>query len=472
MKSEKRRLHIAYVLIEFIDTLRDLIIPLGIGFIAGLRHLTGYFGYLLLIPLALLSYDFIKWLRFSYEISAENFHLQSGVLIRNDRYIRIPRIQSVQIQTNVLLRLFGLVQLKLDTADPANKGDVTLRVLSRREAERIQTALGHGRAGGSSPRSDAAIAEKIYPLSARGLLLAALTSSNIGIIGILLAIWSQADNFVPDNFWGTSLRFFRHLPPERLIALIAAVVLLLWLMSLAVTFIRWGGFQLTVGDGQWHVHKGILQTIDNTYKTDRVQAIRIVESPLQQLFGLCSVYAECSGSVDEKNDGDGSVLVYPLMKKRQLTAFLAAIIPRFAGAGDVRPLPTRGILYNMAEILFFWTIVCTVLSYFFAWGKWCWLALPPLAVFLWLRRRSEGFCCAGNRIVFIHCFFAKKTIITLKKHIQTLSKKQSVIQRLLRLGSCELSIRSSSAETYAMEQLQASDAAMLFRWFRRADSTE
>lgn len=475
MKSEKKRLHFLAIFTEFINTLRNLILPAGVGLIAGLRHFSDFVGYLFLIPLALAAFDFFGWLRFSYEITDEHFHIQSGVLIRNDRYIRISRIQSVQIQTNILLRLFGLVQLKLDTADPADKGDVTLSVLTKKEAERVKIRLGHGHELQASAdfRPESAISaaaerhEKEFKLSGRQLIAAAVTSANIGIIGVLLAILSQADDLIPDRFWGSSVNFFRHLPLITSISLLLSILLLLWLISLAITVFRWGGFRLTVTADQWHVHKGILETTDETYKTDRVQAIRIKEHLLQQLFGFCTVYAECSGSVDDEKHDDGSVLVFPIVRKRQLPSFLEEIIPRFAGQVKISQIPVRGSLYGATKPLLLFTVAFSAFSWFFPWGKWCWPLLPMIAVFSFFCCRSAGFFQVDDRIVLTKRFFAKTSVITLRKHIQTFTRMRSPIQRRLGLGSCELSIRSSSPKTYTIHHLETGASEKLFRWFRK-----
>ncbi|WP_353948876.1 PH domain-containing protein [Sporolactobacillus sp. Y61] len=473
MKSEKKHLHIVSVLTEFIATLRNVILPAGLGFIAGLRHFSDYLGYILLIPLVLAVFDFLKWLRLTYEITDEHFHLQSGVLVRNDRYIRINRIQSVQIRTNILLRLFGLVQLKLDTADPASRGDITLSVLTKKEAGRIQRAIGHGKEQlpaedslEAVPAEQPAAPIKRFVLSGKDLWMAALTSSNIGIIGVLLALFSQVDDVIPDSFWGSSVDYFSHLPITLLVFLVAALVLLLWLISLFVTMLRWGGFRLTVTGGQWFIHKGILQTKDETYKTNRVQAIRIRQQLLQQLFGYCTVYAELSGSVDGENRDEGSVLVYPFVCIKQLPDFLEEIIPRFAGQMDVRRIPLRGILYGTARPLLFLTVAAGILTWFFSWGKWLWLILPPIAGWIYSCYYSRGCRLRNNRFVLTGRFLSKSTVITLTRHLQTFSRKRSPLQRQIGLGNFRVMIRSSAPRAYRVNQMASEDTESLMNRLR------
>jgi Predicted membrane protein len=471
MKSEKKRLHYFAVLSECLGTLKKLILPLGVSFFTFLQHMSQWIGFALIAAGVLLIYDFFKWLRFTYEVRGGDFHIQSGVLIRNDRYIRLARIQSVQIQTNLLLRLIGLVQLRLDTADPADKGDVVLSALSRHEAERVRRLIGHG---GETDQDLPATAsgqtvtpKKVFRLSGRDFIFATLTSSSIGIIGVLLAFWSYAGNLISDQLMNRSIHRFILLPPAALIPLILLMLLVLWLCSAAVTFFRWGNFRLTVTPEKLQIHKGILETADATYMKNRVQAIRIHEEWLQQLSGFCTIYAECSGSVDNDKNKEGSVLVFPIVRKKELQTFLDAVIPEFSGSIACDPIPLRGQIYSMMKPALPVTIILVFLPFFLSWSFWLWPVLPVALVLFLLQSRSSGYRQEEHRLVFSHRLLAKTRTITLKSRIQTFTVSRSRIQHRFGLGSCSLSIRSSTGQVCRVHQLKKADTDQLFQWFRK-----
>lgn len=468
MRSESKHLHYYAIFSDFISDLRDLILPVGIGAFIGFRHFFSSFGYMMIVPLIILVWSFFRWLRFKYEITNEHFHLQSGVLVRRDRYIRISRIQSIQVQTNILLRPFNLVQLKLDTADPADKGNVVLGALKKNEAEHIKKLLHHGVVipdGASDHQSTQS--GKIYRLSAGRLLIAGLISSNLGvIIGAVIAVQSQVGDLIPSRLFGYSMLYIERLSLIFIVLMIVFVLILVWLISLAVTCFRWWGFTLTATGEEWRIHKGIIQTTDETYKLDRVQAVRIKEHMLQQLLGYCTVYAECSGSISDEKQHGGSVLVFPIIRKKELPAFLESLIPKFSGPIALKRNPVRGLGYAAAKPLSFTAVVCGGLSWFFPWGHYAWLSLPLFAAFFFFTFRSTGFFLDGSRIVFSNRTFAKTTLITLKKHIQLFEKEMSPVQRRIGLGSCRFSIRSSLPQFYEVNQIKKSDADKLFQWFR------
>lgn len=470
MNSEKKRLHIFAVLSESLGTLRKLVLPLGISFFTFLQHITQWAGYVLATLAIILIYDFFKWLRFTYEVRGDSFHIQSGVLIRHDRYIQIARIQSVQIQTNLLLRLIGLVQLRLDTADPADKGDVVLAVLSHREAGHVRRLLGHGGETDQDPVSGSAVqtetSRKVFRLSIRDFVFASFTSSSIGIIGVLLALWSSAGQFVPDQWLNRSFQQFVLLPLGELIPLILLLLIVLWLCTAVVTFLRWGNFRLTVTPEKWLIHKGILETADATYMKDRVQAVRICESWLQQLTGFCTIYAECSGSVNNDKNKEGSVLVFPIIRRKELLPFLDAVIPEFSGSITCTPVPLRGQIYMMLMPVLPLTAVLVILSSYFPWGLWLWPALPTAMALVYFQSHSSGYQLNGERLVFSHRLLMKTRMITLKNRIQSFAAHQSFIQRRFGLGTCSLFIRSSTGQCFRVRQLEKADTRRLFHWFR------
>ncbi|MCL1631359.1 PH domain-containing protein [Sporolactobacillus sp. CPB3-1] len=474
MKSESKHLHVFAIFSNAVSTLWQMIVPLGFGLAWSVRHLDDIIGYVLIIPLVILVFSFLRWLRFKYEFVDGQFHIRSGILVRSDRYIRIQRIQSVQIKTNLLLRLLGVVQLKFDTADPASKGDMVLSALKLKEAERIKAAVSHEK----TPHSDFAAQDvhmetpqnqpgRIYKLSGKRLLAASLLSSKAGVmIAAVFGLWSQADDFVPDSIRGRSLSYIEHASLVGLIVLICIGIFLFWLFSLISVLLRWGFFRLSIDDDEWRIHRGVWETSDETYKTDRVQAIRIKEHWLQQCFGYCTVYADCSGSVDsEKTDG-GSVLVFPLLKKTELADFLDTAIPRFSGAAMVRRLPVRGTLYRMIWPVLFWSVSLSLLAWFLPWGKYVLIALPLMLAYCWLMYRSQGFGLCGRQLVVVNRWFARTTLITRINHIQWFARKQSRIQKRFRLGTCTAAIRAASSQTFAIRQLDIEDSENLFHWFQ------
>lgn len=468
--SSKRRLHPIAIFSEVLRTVRQFVLPILFGIWFGSQHADSHQLLLdLLLTLVVVGYGFLKWLRFTYSIDATQIHLESGVLFRKDQYIKKSRIQSIQIETNIILRLFGLVQLKFDTAEPAKLGDHTLRVLSLHEAERIKNALGHGeRQLVESIASDLATDQaKTYTLSAKDILIAGMLSSNIGIvIAGAFAIWSQIADYVPKRWLRLPEQITRHVSLAVWVELILILVLIFWAIAILTTFLQIGGFKLTASAAKWRIEKGIIQTRDKTIRPDRIQAVHIKEHILQQLFGYCSIYAECSGRVDDPTNEHGSVLIMPIIKKKKAAEWLADRCPEFSVPLALRPLPFRGVFYALSFPAVFLSIISAALHFFFPWGRFSWPVVLIILLYLSVAIRSTGFSSQSEKLIFRERIIARTTWITTKNHIQTFIWKQSWIQRLLNLCSCKVTIRAGGRVVRQIRHIDTHDAALLFYWFR------
>ncbi|CAM5216529.1 Putative membrane protein OS=Ureibacillus acetophenoni OX=614649 GN=SAMN05877842_111141 PE=4 SV=1 [Ureibacillus acetophenoni] len=58
-----------------------------------------------------------------------------------------------------------------------------------------------------------------------------------------------------------------------------------------------------------------------------MQAIKIIENPLRQLFGYASVVVESAGGA--VSDKEKKMILFPLIKKKQLLGILNNLFPQF-----------------------------------------------------------------------------------------------------------------------------------------------
>jgi putative membrane protein len=111
---------------------------------------------LLVVPVALvgaLLLGLASWWFTRFRISPEELRIDSGVLVRRQRRVRIERIQAVEIEQPLLARVFAMAELRIEVAG----GDgAKLAYLSLREAEALRrTLLDEARAGVPAPEAPA-----------------------------------------------------------------------------------------------------------------------------------------------------------------------------------------------------------------------------------------------------------------------------------------------------------------------------
>ncbi|MFP3366183.1 PH domain-containing protein, partial [Pseudoalteromonas sp. SIMBA_148] len=111
-----------------------------------------------------------------------------------------------------------------------------------------------------------------------------------------------------------------------------------WLLSIIWTFIIYGDFKIRIVDDHIVITRGLLEKKQVTVPLNRVQGIRIVENPVRQLMGYCTVHIEnAGGSVLEKDSM--SIKLFPIVKKERVPELLMGLFPDYIIEKDFKGLP-------------------------------------------------------------------------------------------------------------------------------------
>jgi len=176
------------ILINFIKNIRAVIALIIIAFINlekldFMRSIWGVAAVIALIALNLVL-SYLPWKKFQYELEQDRLIIHRGVVKREEKTIYYNRIHSVNVQQPLLLRIFGLASLQIET--PGGKPGVAegeLRVLKHSYALELQQQLKQLRSKSiaastassidQSTRADDSLAEEFTALASRGEMHAA-----------------------------------------------------------------------------------------------------------------------------------------------------------------------------------------------------------------------------------------------------------------------------------------------------------
>jgi len=134
------------ILITFVKNIRAFIALIVIALINFekldfLRNVWGVAAVIALIVLNLVL-SYLPWKKFQYSLEQDRLIINRGVLNREEKTIYYNRIHSVNVQQPLLLRIFGLASLQIET--PGGKPGVAegeLRVLKHSYAIELQQQL-------------------------------------------------------------------------------------------------------------------------------------------------------------------------------------------------------------------------------------------------------------------------------------------------------------------------------------------
>ncbi len=492
----------------------------------------------------------ISWYTHTWELAPDAFVLRSGLVVRNARRIPYQRVHSVDLSSSVLQRVFGLTTLTVDTgASEAGEGNRVQNIrrsdaealkralfarktlLSKEEAARTGVVEGVGAAAASepmeSPKSAPAASEVAsagvdyeMELSHRLHLLGSLTDFNLGAAMLAIVVFfggvlQFAEPFVElyieryleqliysviEGMDGVlSLDLGAFLPYALATALLSflGIVVVTWVISAVLAFIRYGGFVLRRRGSRIEVSSGLLSRTTRAVDLSRVQSVTVDQSPLRRPIGYAkvSVNLVAAGGKDASADR-ATVVLHPCLPCGELEAFLAEVLPSFAPAAAVAD-PDEGLEHLPGAALrrtllrgVYWTALFAAclglatwvasdslaedprlfaaLNILFAFA-WACLGVGVVAMFVvrvlaWRIRRIGT---RGSTLVLVDGGISRVVSYTERPKVQSLSRRVTPFQAHARVAtvSCRTACVSPEHDP-RMRDVAAATAERLMVWVR------
>jgi putative membrane protein len=394
--------------------------------------------------------------RFSYEVTEDTFDIASGVLSRREREIPYERVQNVDISENVLQRLLGLAQVRIETAGGSGT-EARLRYVARTEATRLQKLLGERKrrvAGGAdSAAGDAGAGtgagaaregdietETLFTLSDRELGILGVVSADLRLLGLASVVLS---GFAPQV--AAQLQ-----PGPNLVSLAGPVLALLgllglWALSAVTAVFRFYGFELRRRADELRYERGLLQRYSGTIPVDKVQTLRLRENVLARALGYAGLVIETAGYGPGQDGGAQSAV--PLAKRERALALAREVEP--VGEVEFERPPRRArtryaARYGLAVAGLtagLW-VVDALTGWLPLWylAAGLLLAVPPAAHLAW---RHRGYHVGEDYFVTRNGFWRRETVVVPYDRVQTVANNQSVFQRRRDLGTVRVDTAST-----------------------------
>lgn len=421
----------------------------------------------LVVAVGAAIWGFLSWRVTTYEVSGGAFRLRQGVLQKNERTIPLGHVQSVDTVQGPIQRLFGVVEVRIETAGGgSDEPDASLPALDRPSAGALRRAVeGPDRARVGADERGPAVLRR---LSTGQLLLAGATSGQIGVALSLLAVFSQVfDNVLSETL---ARRLVETLAPRSLTAVLLLVLifgLVAWLLAIVGTVLTQAGFTLSRDGDFLYIRRGLLERREATIPLARIQAVRIVEGVLRQPFGLATLRVESAGY---GADAGVSTILFPLLPRREAQKLLREAAPRFAAQPALEPLPARALRRYVfrAVVPFVLAAGAAALLSIFSdpavWGLLALLALPAAALYGWLSFRDAGWAFEDDRLVVRSRRLARITAIAPRPRLQSRGVVRSPFQRRVRLATFRAEVASGGGgAALEVTDLDAGAALTLIR---------
>ncbi len=396
------RLHPRSWLFVLLQQLRQFIVPLVAAFFFGgdRNELWSLIGVGVLALMAVWRY-----FTYRYGVSGDALVVHSGLLERSVRVIPFARIHNVGLQQSMLHRLFGVAEVRLESAG-GQKPEAEMRVLKMSDALALE-ALVRRRGAAVEPATDQATGSTLLALSPAEVVRVGLVS-NRGLIvaGAAIGGLSQfSPRLLPDLMerWGDwALGWMTQNgaqgPAFYAIAglsLALLVVALLRLFSIVLALLQYYGFTLSEAGRRLTVERGLLGRWRTSAPRRRIQAWSLRESVTHRLLRRRSLDID-TAVAEQQNQQRALRELAPVATPAACDALIEHLLPR-AGWGTLewRALP-REAWWRIALASLPLTLLFTATA---AWwfGPWGLLVLSwlPWAAYV-ARRHMQAAAYAMN----------------------------------------------------------------------------
>lgn len=445
-----RRLHPLTVVFAATGIARSMIWPAiagGVGVGGRLDAALPIFLAVLAIP-ALIGAA-VKYARYRWHLTAEELVLESGLLNRRNRVIPFARVQNVEVRQGPVQRVFGVAELRVETAGSGREAEAVLSVLSVEDAQGARAELLAGRRGAAAAAPPSAADEAEPPLarlSTGDVLLAGATANEAGVIAAALAGLLQFADGIPFPLLESAAdEVARRTQGAMLLTaamLVAAFLVLGWIISIGGAVLRYHGFTLRRSGDELRKRYGLLTVHEGSVPLERVQAVRVEESILRQALGCASLQVETAGGAPGQRGGAEAFV--PLAAMSDVPRLVRGVFSDAALEGvvltRVHPrarlrMARRGLLTLLVLWAPFWVARHLDLHPAGALAPWLALLLPvPLLMAGW-QYRNRGWALQPGYLLARSGVMNRVTWIVPDRKLQTLHLRATPFQRRLGLAT-------------------------------------
>lgn len=503
-------LHPSSLFFDLLAHSRNYLVPLLLGLFGAARGdvYTLVISGVLFVPAVGMS--IFRYVTLRYRIEDGQLIVDQGVIFKKTRTVPVAKIQNIDLVQNVLHRMLGVAEVKIETAS-GTEPEAVLRVLSMSQMEKLRSEIfgaDSRSVGASSPEHEGPVfepvlygprspddssggsADLLMPQSEPSAtilkipisnLVRAGLASNRGLltIGFGMTLYFQ---FFEQTEFGVFRALERWLPNvESLfwvvilsVAGLLAAMVMLRLLGVGWFLLRFFGYQLERRGDDLRISCGLLTKVSATVPRNRIQFISIHRHWMMRLMGLCSIRIETAGgSVSQQNASEsvGKRWFVPVVALNDVPRILAELRPGLSW--DESEIPFQPLAARAKNRLMRIAVILSILLSLAGlaisrpWGILPGVVLLPVAI-LWAtyHARAMRYARTEKSVIYQSGIMTQKLSITFFEKIQTLKLSQSPFDR--RWSMARLTVDTAAAgpadhrisvpmldETFAQEEFQS-----------------
>jgi putative membrane protein len=460
--GQEHRLHPLSWLFVLLAQLKQFILPLLVLLFAGRGDRNDLWG--LIAVGVLVAASLAEYFTYRYLLRNDGIRIRSGWLHRSLREIPFARIHNVNVHQSLLHRLFGVAEVRLESAGGI-KPEAQMRVLRMDRALALEALV--RQRGHAADAADKPTAEQAAPLlrlpTAELVRLGLISNRGMLVVAAAFGALAQAGNDIFASVverWGRLLfgrvsQFMgRHAHDSALgiglaaVSLVLAALVLVRLLSVVLAIVQFHGFVLREEDGRLSVERGLLARSRSSTRRRRIQAWSLRETMLHRWFDRRSLRVDSAAGQRGAEEQRALKDIAPIATPQRCDELVQHFLPD-AGWGtlDWQPLHRHAWLRIALPGLVLVLVASSALAWNFGGIGLLGLLLAPLQ--LWRAHRIAGACGYadnGRMVAWRSGWLSKTWNFAEIGKLQALRMAQSPLDR--RLGMANLLLDTAGASPF------------------------
>ena len=406
------------------------------------------------IVIALLSSsgNLFKFISTFYYIDNNLLIVESGLFTKKKLQLPIAGITSIDFSQNLIHKFFKVYKVKIDNAsqvkEEANNPEAYL-ILKEDDAHELKEAVVPSHL--STEFDTIKQNNVLMPSTAEFVKYGLVKSKYLGVLAFLGAFTFVFENdfirsLITDNISLPSFELkFSTVIVALAFILIAAVYLVILIISVIRTVIRYYGFKLEKEDEKLIIDYGVLNHQRHTFPQEKISAIVLKQNILMRILKLYSLELSVIGYGNAVDKGGEKAILYPIANKEIAERVIDFVLPGQSfelNTSNMEKCPKRALKYFFITPSSIILLVCLIITCIAGNGWFMASSLLVLALFSiykFLQYKNQGVVCGPDSVYFAKGSIYRKIILVKRPIIESVEGTSSYFKIKRDIGSVKIS---------------------------------
>ncbi|MGL5069478.1 MAG: PH domain-containing protein [Sarcina sp.] len=395
----------------------------------------------------ILAFCIARWMNEFIIIDEDDMFYKRGILVTEQIKIPITSISLIEFNRNIIHRIFGLSEIKIESISPKDRKFEIIMILKKEKIKEFEKfmSLVDGVNDGNFELDN----KKSYKISAKHLLILSTLRSNIflgiGIIYSIVHFMNDLDNHLGESLRGyiiNNIKYGFNETQKSLSILVYVLILLVVSVSVILGFSVLGiiskyyKFKLDRKQNHLYVNHGLLVRRHYSIKIDNIHAIKVEQNFVNQILNLYTIKASVVGYGNEMQEDE---VIFPLCTEAGFRSIIKKMIPEFSFEGEIHRPPKK----SFNNFFMSWTsysVIFAVLVYYYFNGSIIGaFTIPIMILWRYLIKENSSLGVKDNILFFSSGSFLRRITLVRSTSMVECFRVVNLFQR--RKNICDYRIR-------------------------------